>query len=172
MSRPALQPHHLKNLPNPIAEALTALLKMRLQDDVCQHASLEIIRGKPLDIALAGARKQVKRDNRPTGWVSLDAESRLGCYSLAETIAAADPADVLDNIIQQQSRWVEFEDGVEKGLKALGKGTRSAAAGTGLSQRRHQQINKAQINKAQTETAFAAGGSGQGALFGWEKNHA
>lgn len=48
-----LKPHHLKNLPQPIAAAITSLYKMHLSEDVLQHATAEIARWKVIPPFLA-----------------------------------------------------------------------------------------------------------------------
>jgi hypothetical protein len=88
-----LKPHHLENLPTPVAEALTDLFKLRLSDDVHQQAAAEILEGKPTEIAVRHARAQAKRDLRNSAWVSLDGATGA-MLSLLECLAAPEPEEI------------------------------------------------------------------------------
>lgn len=155
MSALALQPHHLKNLPAPVATALTALFKMRLSDDVHQQAALEIMTGKPLDVALRAARAQTKRDLRPCAWKSLD-DHEDGAPSFHEQVAAEMKLELAD---LPKSRWAKLDSASECLLDFLNRGTREIAVELGISQRRAQQLIKKMIDDINR-------GKQQGDLFG------
>jgi hypothetical protein len=153
----------MNNLTTLQAADIEILYAMSLSDDVRQQAALEIIaNNKPLETALRHARAQVKRDNQSCGFEHLDAVMD-GFQSLHDLIAAADPPDVLE----YRSRWAELDAQSESVLDLMQRGTRCLSLALGVTQRRIQQRNKKQIDRARSESDFRAGKVGQGGLFGF-----
>lgn len=141
----------MSRLPNQ-AEDLDTLLRMRLSDDVRQQTALEILTGKPLATALRHARAQVKRDNQPSGWDSLDYAGDC-MLSLVKRLAAP--------VTEEIERWrtAELSPALESELMGLSSGTAAIASAEDLTQRRIQQITK----KRRDDIT-----SGQGGLFDCE----
>lgn len=129
-----------QNLPTPVAAALSELFKMHLDDDVSQQASLEILCGKPLGVALRHARAEISRQNKPSGWESFDAENHDG-LGLAERLAAPEPAEF------ERWRVAELDQASELMLAGLSAGTAALGKAAGLTQRRIQQILKEKVER-------------------------
>jgi hypothetical protein len=75
---------------------IEALLKMHLSDDVRQQASLEILVGKPLRLALIHAKYQVKRDYQRCGFIDLDCAFD-DALPMLDTIAAPQSPFEIEN---------------------------------------------------------------------------
>ena len=103
----------------------------------------------------------------PINFISFD-ENNDDNYSFSETIAATDPAEILECITSMRSRHVELDQQSEAVLEILHEGTLIKSKKSGLSQRREQQIIKANIEKIAEEQQFRKGGKGQGGLFSFD----
>lgn len=128
----------LQNLPTPVAAALAELFKMRLDGDVRQQASLEILLWKPLGVALRHARAEISRQSKPSGWESFDAENPGG-LGLVERLAAPEPEGL------ERWRLADFDPEGEAMLVGLCLGAAALGKAAGLTQRRFQQILKAKV---------------------------
>lgn len=136
-----------------IPACLQPLLKMRLTGEVLNEAVVQILENeKTPDTAARHSRAQVKRDNQPSGWDSLDFASD-SMLSLLERIAAP--------IQEEIERWrtAELNPALELELLDLSRGTATNASAKNLTQRRVQQITK----KRRDDIT-----SGQRGLFGEE----
>lgn len=127
-----------QNLQNQVAAAFVELFNMRLDDDVRQQASLEILLGKQFGVALRHKRAEVSRQNKPSGWESFDAENP-DVFGLAERLPAPEPAEF------ESCRVANFGPAGEAMLAGLSVGTAALGKAAGLTQRRLQQILKEKI---------------------------
>ena len=70
----------LENLSPLIVKNLTELSTCGLSADLFQQTALEILKGHPLRVAFIFAQAQVERDNRPSGFESINDEDFIELY--------------------------------------------------------------------------------------------
>jgi hypothetical protein len=124
-------------------------------------AYIELAKGKQIRNLRGLASHIIHRENRPSGFVSLD-ERDGDDYSLNERIEACDPADLLE---YKQSRIQKFDDQTESVIDTIRGGAAQLGRDLGISARRGQQIVKKQIEDVLQARSFEDGDIGQGSLF-------
>ncbi|BCK87806.1 hypothetical protein MIZ01_1602 [Sideroxyarcus emersonii] len=147
-------------------DAATLLKIMQLPASLSGAAYLEAVKGTKIRNPRGLALHVIKREERPTAYVSLDEErDEEDGYSLHEKLAAADPADLVDYI---RARTAEFDDQIENVFDEVRDGGKQYGESLGLSGRRGQQIIQKQVKNIEEARKFKEGGKGQGGLFGFD----
>lgn len=131
---------------------IAELFKMRLQDDVRQQAALEILSGKPLDVAIRHARAEIARQMKPSGWSSFDEDVKDG-VPLCDRVAAPEKEEF------ESWRATVFDTATESLLATLAGGTAALGRVRGVTQRRAQQIIKENLERRSRGDLF--GGEGE-----------
>lgn len=147
-------------------DAATLLKIMQLPASLSGAAYIEAVKGTKIRNPRGLAAHIVKREERPTAFVSLDEErDEEDGYSLHERLAATDPADLVDFL---RSRTEELNEQTEVVLDIARDSAACYGRGLGLTARRGQQLIAKQIKNVDEARRFKEGGRGQGGLFGFD----